>query len=62
MTDKEKFLALMKKFGLNLRNDEHAGGLILDADNNGKVGGYDGFYSAWEFDEHGKFVTTGAWE
>lgn len=27
-----------------------------------KVGGYDGFYTRFEFDENGKFLTVGAWE
>jgi len=27
-----------------------------------KVGGYTGFYTCFVFDEHGAFVSVGAWE
>lgn len=75
MTDKEKLIELLKSFDIKFgdikdsykQGDNHINfGYNVYNDDSfpkcDKVGGYMGFYTSFEFDEDGKFVTVGAWE
>ena len=73
MTDKDKFIALLKEFCIPFKEEcvedlsihyEITFGYDIygEFERSPKVTGYVGFFSCWEFDEDGKFVLTGAWE
>lgn len=59
MTDKEKLIALLTEFGveIEIRSDH-----IICRDGAAKVEGYCMFFTDFEFDANGKFVKMGAWE
>jgi hypothetical protein len=63
MTDKEKFIAFFKSFGIDLTPQDN--NLLLEEDcmqDNPKVKGYCGFYTIFNFDSNGNFVDCGAYE
>lgn len=69
MTDVEKLIELLSSFGVEFSRDDMARadtGKISDVVTlycgSEKVGGYCGFFTEFEFDENGTFVTVGAWE
>lgn len=64
MTDKDKLLALLGEWGVPSSIDEDNDVIVgwERADGIGKVAGYAGFFTAFEFDADGKFVQMGAWE
>jgi len=75
MTDLEKFKELFTSCGIPFRMEEGFGGvsathLLLEVnsddehetnseDNRGKITGYSGFFSWWNFDQNGKFLQVG---
>lgn len=59
MTDKEKLIALLTEFGVGM---EVADTYVECESGSTKVGGYMCFYTLFEFDEQGAFITMGAWE
>ena len=69
MTDKEKFLNLMKEFGIivengtsNSENGDECTVFEIYADNSPKQVGYMGFSCNWLFDIDGNFIKMGIWE
>lgn len=69
MTDVEKLIELLSSFGVEFSRDNEAkSDAVVDSDvvtlycGSEKVGGYCGFFTEFEFDENGTFVTVGAWE
>lgn len=53
MTNKEKFTALLKEFGVGFYDN---GGVVMCSEGTDKVAGYSGFYTNFKFDADGKFV------
>jgi len=71
MTDLEAFVALYKRFGINVnviknQTDYHVllseSAFIDTATSSDKFSGYSCFYSRIEFNKDGKFITQGFWE
>jgi hypothetical protein len=62
VTDKEKLLALLGEWGVPSRTEDDNTVIVQVLDDSGKVGGYSGFFTAFDFDEDGTFVQMGAWE
>lgn len=68
MTDKEKLETLFTEFGVGCVSDpdyiqrKDGRSVILCEESAGKIGGYNGFYTLFEFDKNGKFIEMGAWE
>ncbi len=62
-TDKEKLEELLTEFGVGFNQEpsKHRFVISCEAGNN-KIGGYCGFYTDFEFDLNGKFVSMGAYE
>lgn len=75
-TDRERFLALLKDFGIKFQQagDSRWGmtdppkgktvHLVADSyeEHDSRVDGYTGFFCEWEFDDDGKFKKVGVWE
>ena len=59
MNDKEKLKALLTEFGVVFEEKDNN---IVCRDGAEKVGGYLGFFTEFEFDAEGKFISIGAWE
>ena len=53
MTDLEELKILLTRWNVKFSEDEQ--GVIV-------YGGYQGFYTAFEFDSNGAFLKMGAWE
>lgn len=65
MTDKEKFTALMKEFGVPLieTGREATETLSIEARQLPKIEGYEGFCAYFTFDAvTGSFISVGIWE
>lgn len=64
LTDREKFLALMRDFEIEPEQKEttRKHPVISLIAEEGGVQGYSGFTTDFEFDEEGKFVSVHVWE
>ena len=77
MSDLDKLKDLLKSFGVeftvnprNLLLDyyktdtdiQDAVIITVEQEDCNGIGGYDGFYTNFEFDKDGKFISMGAWE
>ena len=77
MSDLDKLTALLDSFGVeyytNTRKglfnsyqttteDQDAIIITTEMEDTTKVGGYTNFYTNFEFDKDGKFISMGAWE
>jgi len=56
MTDKEKLLKLLSEFGVGFREE---GKSVICDEGMDKVEGYPGFFTEFEFDIDGKFLSMG---
>jgi hypothetical protein len=64
MTDRDKLTALLTEWGVPFTDGEDGvtvGGWEQHRDS-GKIVGYSGFYTLFEFTPDGTFTTMGAWE
>lgn len=71
-TDRERFLALLKDFGItpqlpgdpmvDMGTDPPEGNGVHLVANHGGVEGYTGFLCRWEFDDEGRFKGVSVWE
>lgn len=59
MTDKQKLVALFTEFGIGFKEE---GTQIVLNEGDAHITGYSYFYTAFEFDEDGRFIEVGAWE
>lgn len=59
MTDKEKLMALLTEFGVGFV--EH-GDYVECLEGNAKIEGHNRFFTMFDFDEDGNFLSMGAWE
>lgn len=67
MNDMEKLQNLLDSWGVPYTKDRSSEGWVLVVGNffgpgSGKVDGYLGFYTAFHFDDGGKFIRMGAWD
>lgn len=65
MTDLEKLKALLTEWGVNFSQHSDSSGIeVMVAQETGgpKVGGYNCFFTTFDFDNDGTFKTMGAWE
>ena len=65
MTDLEKIVAVFSEIGLSTTVKKHYEGgeswiTLFEGDK--KVGGYNSFYTRFEFNKDGKFIECGAYE
>jgi hypothetical protein len=59
MTDRQKLAALLDSFGVEYINEKN---YIVFEEGKAGVTGYTGFYTKFEFDTDGRFITVGAYE
>ena len=58
-TDKEKFIALLDHLEIGFNEGDDS---IVCGDMHERVTGYSGFYTEFEFNDDGDFISMGAWE
>lgn len=56
MTDKQELIGLLTKWGVKYSVEKN------HPDNIMVYGGYEGFFTEFEFDANGAFIKMGAWE
>ncbi len=59
MSDKDKLIALLSKFGVGY---EVEGNTVICMEGSERVEGYSWLYTTFTFDSKGEFVSMGAWE
>lgn len=63
MTDKQKLIALLTEFGVEVKESTERGiAVVVCPYDGGKVLGYCDCFTEFRFDADGKFMQMGAWE